>query len=109
MFVDASYELREIMLMCFTANFTVTVPKCLAAGEYLMRMQHIGIHVPGGAPQFHVSCAQLKVLGGGRDLPSKEQMVRIPGVFRRDDPSFNVNIWMNFKQYQIPGGDVWKC
>jgi hypothetical protein len=36
-------------------TYSVQVPACLAAGEYLMRIQQLGIHNPGGAPQFYVS------------------------------------------------------
>ncbi|KIW02156.1 uncharacterized protein PV09_06640 [Verruconis gallopava] len=91
------------------SEFNVTVPPCLATGQYLMRIQHIAIHVPGGEPQFHVACAQMMVIGTGVDMPPKAYMVRIPEVFTRDHPGFNQNIFVNFKEYLIPGGNVWKC
>jgi hypothetical protein len=72
-------------------------------------MQQIGVHLPGGEPQFHVSCAQLKVLGGGTELPSQKYLVRIPGAFSREDPGFNQNIFVNFREYKAPGGEVWSC
>lgn len=89
--------------------FDVTIPPCLASGEYLMRIQQVGVHVPGKAPQFHISCAQLRVFGSGTELPPAKYMVNIPGVFKRDDPGFTQNIYLNFKEYTIPGGDVWAC
>jgi hypothetical protein len=36
-------------------TYSVQVPACLAAGEYLMRIQQLGIHNPGGSPQFYIS------------------------------------------------------
>ncbi|KAF5361301.1 hypothetical protein D9758_010262 [Tetrapyrgos nigripes] len=43
--------------------------------QYLARIEQIGLHVPG-APQWYISCAQIKVTGGGSANPSK---VSIPG------------------------------
>lgn len=74
-----------------------------------MRIQQVGVHVPGLEPQFHVSCAQLKVVGGGNELPPQKYLFSIPGIFKRDDPGFTQNIYLNFKDYKIPGGDVWRC
>jgi hypothetical protein len=102
-------------------TYNVKVPACLAAGEYLMRIQQLGIHNPGGAPQFYISkfpcrtkveadctgCAQLKVTGGGGKTPSPT--VRIPGVFKATDPGYKANIYNNFKNYTIPGGQVARC
>jgi len=72
-----------------------------------MRIQQLGIHNPGGAPQFYISCAQLKVTGGGGRTPSPT--VRIPGVFKASDPGYKANIYNNFKNYTIPGGQVARC
>ena len=74
-----------------------------------MRVQHTAIHVPKMKPQFHVACAQLKVTGGGQNLPPKNRMIKIPGAFRREDPGYNVNIFVDFKEYKAPGGEVWTC
>ena len=45
----------------------VTIPSCIAEGEYLLRVEHIALHNSkevGGA-QFYVGCAQLHVTSGG--------------------------------------------
>jgi hypothetical protein len=104
-------------------TYSVQVPACLAAGEYLMRIQQLGIHNPGGAPQFYISgflpsfervvadvfegCAQLKVTGGGGRTPSPT--VRIPGAFKASDPGYRANIYNNFHNYTIPGPPVARC
>jgi len=90
-------------------NFNVPLPKCIPAGDYLLRIQQLGIHNPGGAPQFYVACAQLKVTGGGKDLPPATHMVNIPGAFHKTDPGYTANIYNNFKNYTIPGPPVWTC
>jgi len=110
-------------------SYTYNIPSCLADGEYLLRIQSIGIHNPwpGGTPQFYVSCAQIKLTGGGKANPPA---VKIPGVFKATDPGYTANvsfscpltdlswnhsgtngqqIYTNFNSYTIPGPEVWKC
>jgi hypothetical protein len=43
--------------------------------QYLLRIEQIGLHV-AGAPQWYISCAQIRVTGGGGGNPPK---VSIPG------------------------------
>lgn len=92
-----------------TETFTVQVPKCLPPSDYLLRIQQLGIHNPGGDPQFYVSCAQLKVTGGGSTDPPAGALVSIPGAFSKSDPGYKVNIYNNFNSYKIPGPAVWNC
>jgi hypothetical protein len=67
-----------------------------------MRVQHVGVHVPGGGPQFHAACTHLKVVDGGRHLLPKQKTMRIPGLFTREDSGFNVNIFVDFRGYKTP-------
>jgi hypothetical protein len=79
----------------------------LPNGEYLLRIQQLGIHNPGGDPQFYVSCAQVKVAGGtGAAVPPG---VSIPGAFSKSDPGYKVNIYNQFTSYKIPGPAVFSC
>lgn len=90
----------------------VTIPKCLPEGEYLLRVQHIAVHAVamGKGPQFHVGCAQMRVTGGGKDLPPNDRLVAIPEVFHeKEHKAFKQNIFMNFKEFEIPGGEAWTC
>jgi catechol-2,3-dioxygenase len=43
-------------------NTTFTIPTSLPAGDYLMRIEHIGLHVAQslGAAQFYISCCGMR-------------------------------------------------
>ena len=56
-----------------------TVPKSLAAGDYLVRAEAIALHAGAGNPQPYVSCFQVKVTGGGSANPSG---VSFPGAYK---------------------------
>lgn len=51
------------------------------------------------------SCAQVKVVGGGNGTPGPT--VKFPGAYKKDDPSFNFSIWNGYKEYPMPGPEVW--
>ncbi|CZR53136.1 related to cellulose binding protein CEL1 [Phialocephala subalpina] len=89
------------------STYTFNLPSCVSAGEYLVRIQSLAIHNPGGTPQFYVSCAQVAVTGGGsKDLGPK---VTIPGFIKKDDPGYTANIYNGFTSYTIPGPPVATC
>ncbi|KAK3341935.1 glycoside hydrolase [Lasiosphaeria hispida] len=88
--------------------YTSNIPKCIPDGEYLLRVQEIGLHNPGAAPQFYISCAQVKITGGGTTSPSPT--ASIPGAFKANDPGLNVNIYGgSLTGYTVPGPKVFKC
>lgn len=96
------------MLIINIATYTANIPKCIKDGEYLLRIQSIGIHNPtGGVPQFYVSCAQVNVTGGGNATPSPT--AKIPGAFKANDPGLTANIYNNLKSYTVPGPAVFSC
>ncbi|KAK6070570.1 fungal cellulose binding domain-containing protein [Seiridium cupressi] len=70
-------------------TFDCTVPRCIPAGEYLVRIQSLAIHNPGSTPQFYISCAQVKVTGGGSTTPSSK--AKIPGFIKSTDPGYTAN------------------
>ncbi|KAJ5158385.1 uncharacterized protein N7500_008036 [Penicillium coprophilum] len=83
-----------------------TIPAILPDGEYLIRPEHIGVHgAAGGQAEFYNSCAQVKVVGGGNGTPGPT--VKFPGAYKKDDPSFNFSIWNGYKDYPMPGPEVW--
>ncbi|KAI0134672.1 glycosyl hydrolase family 61-domain-containing protein [Xylariales sp. AK1849] len=88
-------------------TYSSTIPKCIPAGEYLVRIQSLAIHNPGSTPQFYVECAQVKVTGGGSTTPSPT--ASIPGFIKATDPGYTVNIYNNFKSYTVPGPAVFTC
>lgn len=90
-------------------SYTSSIPKCIPDGEYLLRIQQLGIHNPGAPPQvshrslaspsalsiltfvqFYISCAQIKVTNGGSTTPSPT--VSIPGAFKANDPGYTANV-----------------
>ncbi|KIY65639.1 lytic polysaccharide monooxygenase [Cylindrobasidium torrendii FP15055 ss-10] len=80
-----------------------TIPSSVPDGEYLLRIEHIGLHV-SGSPQFYISCAQISITGGGNASPEK---VAIPGYITNDDPSITVNIYNPVPTaYTVPGPAV---
>lgn len=93
----------------YQEDFEVQIPKCLPAGQYLMRIEQIAIHVPGIPPQFHVACAQLGVFGTGKELPPQSFLVNIPEIHSKGHEGFTVNIYQNFRSYKMPGPPVWSC
>ncbi|CAI7577140.1 unnamed protein product [Penicillium viridicatum] len=83
-----------------------TIPADLPNGDYLIRPEHIGIHgAAGGEAEFYYSCAQVKVVGGGNGTPGPT--IKFPGGYKKDDPSFNFSIWGGYKEYPMPGPEVW--
>ncbi|KAF2195384.1 lytic polysaccharide monooxygenase [Zopfia rhizophila CBS 207.26] len=88
-------------------SYSVNIPSCLPAGEYLLRIEQLGIHNPGSTPQFYIACAQIKVTGGGSGSPNP--IVKIPGHVKASDPGYTANIYNNFKSYTVPGPKVWSC
>ncbi|EPE10402.1 glycoside hydrolase family 61 protein [Ophiostoma piceae UAMH 11346] len=89
---------------------SVTLPKCLPNGDYLFRIEHIGLHVAqstGGA-QFYISCGQVTVTGGGSKSPT--DLVAFPGAYKATDPGILINI--NYPvptSYTNPGPKVFTC
>ena len=73
------------------STYSFNIPSCVPAGEYLVRIQSLGIHNPwpAGIPQFYVGCAQVKVTGGGSANPPT---VKIPGVFKESDSGYTANV-----------------
>lgn len=78
-------------LFSLTDTYTATIPSCIPPGDYLLRIQSLGIHNPwpAGIPQFYISCAQITVTGGGSANPST---VLIPGAFKETDPGYTANV-----------------
>ena len=82
-------------------QYTFNIPSCLSSGEYLLRIESIGIHNPwpAGLPQFYVSCAQIKLTGGGNANPPA---VKIPGVFKESDPGYTANVSLAHTRTAVP-------
>jgi plastocyanin len=88
---------------------TVPLPKSLPSGDYLFRVEHIGLHSAGsaGGAQFYISCAQITVTDGGNGSPSP--LVSFPGAYKASDPGIQINIYYPVPtSYTPPGPRPWK-
>ena len=92
-------------------SVSVTIPRCLQNGEYLLRAEHIGLHSAGsaGGAQFYISCAQLSVSGGSGTY-SPKSLVSFPGAYKATDPGIMINIYYPVPtSYQPPGPAAESC
>lgn len=72
---------RELVLADGTAQegYTVTIPKNLKPGNYLIRTELI--MMASRPPQIYPECAQITVTGDGTELPGEEYLVSFPGAY----------------------------
>ncbi|KAH8148915.1 uncharacterized protein LAJ45_06889 [Morchella importuna] len=84
-------------------TYSASIPSSIPSGDYLLRVEQIALHNPGGAPQFYISCGQITVTGGGSASPS---YFSIPGHITATDPGITVNIYNAFTSYTFPGPAV---
>jgi hypothetical protein len=70
-----------------------TIPAAAPSGDYLVRVEHIGLHVAqsAGAAQFYLSCGQITVTGGGSGTPGP--LVAFPGAYSATDPGILIAIY----------------
>ncbi|KAI4604052.1 hypothetical protein KJ359_000179 [Pestalotiopsis sp. 9143b] len=93
------------------------LPTCVAAGDYLLRVEILALHSAKTSKQaqFYMSCGQLRIGGSGSTTPSST--VSFPGAYKQDDPSILINIYGSTgqpdnggKAYSAPGNvPVMKC
>jgi len=93
-----------------------TLPTCVAAGHYLMRVELIALHNAGSYPgaQFYMECAQIQVTGSGSNTGSNT--VSFPGAYSGNDAGIKLSIYDNAggtnlggRSYPIPGPAVLQC
>ncbi|KAH7390262.1 glycosyl hydrolase family 61-domain-containing protein [Cadophora sp. MPI-SDFR-AT-0126] len=83
-----------------------TIPKDTPSGEYLVRVEHIGIHKSfQNQPEHYTSCAQVKVTDGGSGSPGP--LVKFPGAYKDTDEYANFSIYNGYKTFPFPGPAVW--
>ncbi|TVY55268.1 putative endo-beta-1,4-glucanase D [Lachnellula cervina] len=94
-----------------------TVPSCVAAGQYLMRVELIALHsaYSSGGAQFYMSCANIEITGSGTATGTT---VTFPGAYTATDPGILINIYDSStpslpnnagKPYTIPGPAKLAC
>ncbi|KAF4631983.1 hypothetical protein G7Y89_g6143 [Cudoniella acicularis] len=93
------------------------IPAAVPDGEYLFRVEHIALHTTyegSNGPQFFVSCAQIKVIGGGKGQPGP--LVAFPGAYNFSDPILlAARVWTPIIGHldqpyvtRTPGPPVWQ-
>ncbi|KAK6498241.1 hypothetical protein TWF506_004480 [Arthrobotrys conoides] len=90
----------------------IQIPPCLPTGDYLLRVEHIALHIAfeEGQHEFFGACAQLKVVNGGNGVMTP--LTSFPGAYSSDEPGLLVDIHRNWtlpEEYQVPGPEVWRC
>lgn len=82
---------------CFdskTGIITVTLPKDLAGGYYLVRPELLALHEVDKTPpnpQFYAGCAQIFLDSSATGVP--DHTVSIPGYVDINNPSVLFNVW----------------
>jgi hypothetical protein len=92
--------------MIDAAQVTFKIPAATPSGNYLLRFEHIGLHVAqtvNGA-QFYISCGQITVTGGGSGTPSP--LVAFPGAYSQADPGILINIYYPVVSSKYTGREV---
>ncbi|KAI5785171.1 glycosyl hydrolase family 61-domain-containing protein, partial [Pyronema domesticum] len=91
-------------------SYTVTVPKDLKAGLYVLRHELLALHEankPNGA-QFYPVCINLEVSGFGSAVP--KDTCKFPGGYKADDAGILFNMYTTPAptHYPIPGPPPYK-
>lgn len=67
---------------------TFSIPKATPNGEYIVRFEQIAVH---SNTEGFVTCAQIKVEGGGSGQVEDKYLVEFPGAYKPTDPIFSYN------------------
>lgn len=95
----------------------VSLPKSLAAGQYLIRQELLALHQadfrcddpnnPGRGAESYPSCIQIEVTGSGDAVP--DQNFDFNKGYTCGTPGLFFNIYVPFDKYIFPGPPVWKA
>jgi hypothetical protein len=88
---------------------TITIPACIAPGQYLLRGELIALHGAQNAKgaQFYMECAQINIQGASASkTPST---VSLPGAYSANEKGILYNLYSGQKTYTAPGPSVFKC
>lgn len=90
-------------LISNNGHLSVTIPKDLAGGSYLVRPAMIALHQADKSPpdpQFYVGCAQIFLTSDGSAKP--KNTVSIPGYVSMSDPAMTYHVWDNKLRLPFP-------
>ncbi|KAH8676540.1 glycoside hydrolase family 61 protein [Tricladium varicosporioides] len=91
------------------AAYTYTIPKCLAAGSYIVRHEIIALHAAYSYPgaQFYPSCHQIQITGSGTSTGPTTK-VAFPGAYKSTDAGITYDMY-KAQTYTIPGPTLFTC
>ncbi|KAF9261007.1 glycoside hydrolase family 61 protein F [Marasmius fiardii PR-910] len=87
--------------------YTLTIPKNLRPGQYIIRHEILALHFASTYPgvQVYPSCIQVEVTGSGNAFPTS--FVSFPGAYTPSTPGMVWDIYTDTAPYPIPGPAVW--
>ncbi|KAI5859602.1 lytic polysaccharide monooxygenase [Durotheca rogersii] len=95
----------ELIANNFTT--TVTIPRNLRPGDYVIRHEIIALH--GGqsdnGAQAYPQCLNFRVTGSGSVAPTSG----VPGtsLYQRNEPGIIFNLYTSYSSYTYPGPQLW--
>jgi len=104
-------------MIAANGSWSTTIPHDIKPGTYVVRHELIALHfatshsnywyIPGGAvaPQIFLSCYNVNVIGNGTATPKG---VIFPGAYQPADPGLKFDVFVNNKNYPIPGPPLYK-
>ncbi|KAG9229118.1 glycoside hydrolase family 61 protein [Amylocarpus encephaloides] len=83
-------------------TWTITIPKTIATGNYVLRHEIIGLHAAGQAngAQNYPQCFNLAITSEGTDNPAG---VLATTFYKATDPGIKFDLYSAFTSYAIPG------
>ncbi|KAJ7695682.1 glycosyl hydrolase family 61-domain-containing protein [Mycena rosella] len=108
-FNPTTHQWGSDLLFINNGSASFTVPSCLRDGDYLLRVEYIGLESATSYPgaQFFMSCAQLSITASGDALVAPAT-VSIPGMYHSTDPGIVTSIF-GVSSYTVPGPAVFTC
>lgn len=92
------------------AFHSVTIPKNIPSGQYIMRHEIIALHLADkrGGVEFYGNCIQFNVKGGtgGDNFLNGVATAKFPGGYKLDDKGIHVNVFNKGFKYTFPGPAV---
>ncbi|KAI8986215.1 glycosyl hydrolase family 61-domain-containing protein [Trametes punicea] len=105
--IPETHQWGSDLLFLNAGYANITIPSCVQAGQYLLRVEAISLAEATSYPgaQFFMSCAQLEITGGGDATP---ETVSFPGAYTPTSPGIITNIYTD-ETYTVPGPAVFTC
>ncbi|KAJ1299429.1 hypothetical protein OPQ81_004947 [Rhizoctonia solani] len=89
------------------AAHSLTIPKNIPSGQYIMRHEIIALHLADkrGGVEFYGGCIQFNVKGGtgSANFLNGVQTAKFPGGYSLDDKGIHVNVFNKGFKYTFPG------